>query len=300
MYDQIPISRSFPPPSFGSVSGTFWLLLGCCPPWVYIGPDIGPTTSTVVPQLLEIYIQQRSLKGISRFGWMMPHQGMPQIVKIWRYLRLENFHYQNDRTTLICIDFKQRNVKVHKHRTFTTCPPSLYSTYMYQLAKLERAPHFAMRYAAMSSCFMECYSINPQPNIFHHITLSCCHSHPGPHCPPNTKTFFPFMWNLIILFRSVLESNLRPLTLTSAPNCSFFALRGGGSNPKSSSSSGPSNRTRRRFFLIFSSFAGSSKYFFTISPVRFASSSSIKIARCCQSMKQELGRWYAVATITWD
>lgn len=105
------------------------------------------------------------------------------------------------------------------------------------------------------------------------------------------------MWNQIILFRSSLESNLRPLTLTSAPNCSFFALRGGGSHPKSSSS-GPSNRTRNRFFLIFSSFAGSSKYFFTISPVRFASSSSIKIARCCQSMKQELGRWYAVATIT--
>lgn len=184
------------------------------PPWVlppmfFFGPwHIGPfITSTAVPQLFEIHIQQCSFKGISRFGWMMPHQGMPQMMKIWQipgwlkirwlqgvvgelrtWILLEN---QNEQTTL---NFKQRNVKVHKHRTFTTYPPFYSTCINWPNWKGYPTLRWAMQLWLHASWKVpqKCCSTNPQPNIFHcHITLSCCHSHPGHHCPPKTKTF-PF------------------------------------------------------------------------------------------------------------
>ena len=146
---------------------------------------------------------------------------------------LEIFHYQDELTTLIYNKkFKHRSVKLQKHGTFTkhfvwSCP-----VYKLPNPHLPLSPHLPILIPSDLLCcyvFMlhgsstKLFNKSSAVPMFHHITLPCCHpatQKPLPaKNPPKKKknTFFSGPWESNHSIRSVLKSNLRPLTLTSAP-----------------------------------------------------------------------------------
>ena len=127
--------RSFPPPPFGSVYRYFWLLIWVLPPMGFFWPlaywpndinrssaiawDTHPTMQ--FQRHLPIWLDDATSRHASDWGlkiWRQPGwlkiRWLQRVVgqwHIWILILLENFHYQNEQATL---NFKQRNVKVHK------------------------------------------------------------------------------------------------------------------------------------------------------------------------------------------